>query len=110
MSVSSNGQHLADLNYVQMRDITFTAKSGGAKVLVARFALTMSGAVTGASVELPDGLIVATIAQNDQRTPGMVGTMWLMLDKDPGLTDPYRLLTVTMPLVFDVFSHQVGKD
>jgi hypothetical protein len=60
---------------------------------------TTSTSITGVTITDGTGQQVATIAQNSERISFLKGRTWFALERNDGLTDPLRLLTVAAPLL-----------
>jgi hypothetical protein len=60
---------------------------------------TTSTSITGVTITDSSGQQVATIAQNSERISFLKGRTWLALERNDGLADPLRLLTVAAPLI-----------
>ena len=114
LRVTSGGQTLATVSFVQAKAITFRFHHHDGQqdreVLVCRIERSFRGVVEGGTLSLPDGRPVGSLTEFARETSGMVLRSWILVDKVPDLPEPCRSLAVAAPLVFDVFTNPVGPE
>lgn len=107
--VDTNGAVTA-VSYTRARSVTLKCKTDGARVLTVQFRQSLRGDLRDGVLLDADKRRIGTIEQLDDPGAGSTAGSWLVVDRDPALTDPVRALAVASPLMIDCFVHAADRD